>query len=137
MTVIDLPAFKTQSRDRLDHGAEYIKTMHLPKVISLPSEFNFYLKKFKRVYRIELSHSTKRWVLTTDEGRWGWDQRGDYVRTLCSAIGHRLHGDFLNALFIAQRLYPNEAAFFCPELMEFKPNDPEFDNWFANLGVKS
>jgi hypothetical protein len=108
-------------------GAEYVRTYDAEGVICLPGEYEFYMGKFGRVLRVEPSNSGKRFVLTIDDGKWGWDQKGDYLCTLRGST-------FEEALEDASLRMPNEAAFFRAGACKYHSNDPEFDEWFAALG---
>jgi hypothetical protein len=104
----------------------WMKTYHHPEAISLPVEYEALLKQNGRVYRIEKSNSGLRWVLTVDDGTWGWDQKGDYVRTL---KGHTLEQALEDALEKCWELGP----FFLPDAVEWESGDPNFKRWLENL----
>jgi hypothetical protein len=121
--VVSLPQTLKLNKEILKYADEYVKTYKHEKLISLPKEYNFYLKKYKRVYKIEKSNSELSWVLTIDDRTYGWDQKGFYVRRL---KGYK----FLDVLNDAIKKYPNEVCFFSDFGMEYKSNDPDFDKWF-------
>lgn len=81
--IITLPKTLRKNKDVIDEESAYIKTIFHDKLISLPSEFEFYLKKFKRVYKIEKSNSE----------------------------------------------FPEEICFFAEEAMEYKCDNPYFNEW--------
>lgn len=107
------------------------RSVDLPMTICLPDEFAAYLKRKGHVYRIDKSHSEFAWVLTVDDGTWGWDQRGFYCQTLL--LCH--NGTLADAIDRAKKLLPDETAFFVGEsyITDRTAEDDAFEEWMKNL----
>lgn len=107
------------------------RAVQLPMTICLPVEFDDYLRRHKHVYRIDKSHSDFSWVLTVDDGTWGWDQRGFYCQTLLLCR----NGTLADALERAKKLLPEEKAFFVGEAytMDREADDDLFEEWMDSL----
>lgn len=120
--IINLPKTLRKNQENIDEDSFLFKTIFHDKLIGFPSEFKFYLRKYKRVYKIEKSNSGLNWVLTVDDGTYGPREKGIYVR--------RLKGfKFLDALNDAIKKLPEEVCFFSEEGSDFKTSNTDVNEW--------
>lgn len=128
--IIEFPTHKYATSQRWEDRT-LRRGVELPMTICLPVEFEYYLGRYKHVYRIDKSHSDFSWVLTVDDGTWGWDQRGFYCQTLLLCR----NGTLADALERAKKLLPEEKAFFVGEAytMDREADDDLFEEWMDSL----
>jgi hypothetical protein len=123
-------------RDPNDEDRLWTRTNNDPTLLCLPPEYDWYLENKGKIYRIQKSANKFSWCLFVDDKRspWGWDQDGDYVRTLVLCR----NGDRAEAIRRAKKLLPNESAFWVEDEVhrEKRPGDDAFDAWF-NAVTKS
>ncbi len=135
MNVFKLPTHRRiESHTDTDDGDRlFTKTIHHPNIITLPIEYESYLKRRGTIYRVELSQSGHSWILSVDSSNdhAGWDQPGWYLKTLVL----RRNGNLEEAVRRARSLLPDEPAFFVQDgfLQERLSDDDAFDKWFSSL----
>lgn len=119
---------KTREIDKF--GEEHVRLRLDPQILVFDSEAEEHFQKHGFLFKVELSNSELRWILTksiNDPHYYHWHDKGFFMKTLCMGYEESIKK-------AKEIVGPDNKIFLWEETMIINPS-PEhlaFDNWFSN-----